>query len=325
MPRQFQNSLGPRVPHATQRPTISTWRKRSRMQAAMKKVGLFTTAAASAALALLLTGGDDGWGVFLLWASSLVLAAWSLRGPAPAAAPILPRRADALALFGIVAVSGCARLYRIEQLPFGLWIDELWTAHNAARLGAQPGFHPFGATPLLGYMPAWVQTSNLYLYACWIIEWAFGFSRFGAKMISVVPALLAGPLLYTLARQCFGLWPSLLASFLFAVSSWHVTLRRARGRSLHVGRAPRLSHRHGSACVLSVRCAGTSHGHRNPAQTLTGLVVPDARGIRNRFTRDRRMECARLLRHARPESGLLGVDLGRCSRLADLRALPRRA
>lgn len=192
----------------------------------MKHAQFYSAVLASVATAILLARASDGWAAFLLWAISLTLAGASLRRPSADAAPVLPLRADRAALGLLLGVSAFLRMYRIEQLPYGLWIDELWTAHNAARLGSLPGFHPFGATPLVGSMPDWVQTSNLYLYSCWLIQSAFGFTRLGVKMLSVIPAVFAAPLFYVLSRRFFGFWPSFFAGALFAVSSWHLTLSR---------------------------------------------------------------------------------------------------
>jgi hypothetical protein len=195
------------------------------MGATPRVVGLLAAVAASA-IAVGLSANTDGWVSFLLWTTGLVAATASLPSGTIAAPPMLASQRDRLALVLVLVVSACARLYRIETIPYGLWVDEAWTAHNAARLGHAPEFRPFGATPLLATQPHWVQTSNLYLYGCWLLEAVFGFSRLGVKMISALPGLLAPPLLYLLGRRYFGFWPSLWSSVLFALSTWHLTISR---------------------------------------------------------------------------------------------------
>ena len=56
--------------------------------------------------------------------------------------------------------------------------------------------------------------------------WLFNFTRLGVKMISVIPGVLMVPFFYLLLRRFFQRMPSIFACFLFAVSSWSITLAR---------------------------------------------------------------------------------------------------
>lgn len=176
----------------------------------------------SVALVLLLAAGRDGVWTFGAWLASLLLglaAARSGRGTVPLA------RGE----WGLLALATflglCFRAWRIEEIPNGLWIDELAAAANAARLTHAP-FLPFGTTPLFSDGPDWVHTANLYLYACLSVLRPLGFSQTAIKLISVLPGVAAVPALFLLARRFLPPAGAFAASALLAASPWHVTVSR---------------------------------------------------------------------------------------------------
>lgn len=128
-------------------------------------------------------------------------------------------------IFVILVTAGVLRLYKIETMPPGLWVDEIYTASNAWELNEDGRWKsPFGMTPLVG--PGWVETPNLYLYyvrAVWLI---FGLNYLGVKMASILPGIAAVLLLFFLVRRLWGTRAALAASFLLAVSSWQIGLSR---------------------------------------------------------------------------------------------------
>jgi hypothetical protein len=180
------------------------------------------SAAGSAATAGLLLAGRDGWLAFVAWSVSLGLALVAVR---PLRTGPRLERADWPALGTTVALAAVFRLWHVLTIPNGLWIDELATAVNAARLAHAP-FAPFGSTPLFADGPHWVHTANLYLYACLTVLKPTGFSQFGVKLLSVLPGIAAPPLLYLLARRFLPRPAALAAAGLLAVSSWHVAASR---------------------------------------------------------------------------------------------------
>jgi hypothetical protein len=176
------------------------------------------------ALAATLVGfGIDGWLAFATWIAGIVAIAAGYRQPRVRSHL---EKDDILALASLLLLATFLRAYRIAEVPFGLWIDEASTAYNARVLVESRPFSPFGMTPLLPPAPQWVQTSNLYLYLCWLLEWMSGFTLAGVKLISVVPGILAIPALYILARSCTDRAFAFLAAGLLAASTWHVTLSR---------------------------------------------------------------------------------------------------
>jgi hypothetical protein len=190
------------------------------------------TAVAGASTAL----GHEGWLPFLLWTASILLVFRCFGGSRDSSRPAegspydsdaqLGRAFDWVALGLITLVAVVFRLYRIEDVPYGLWVDEIWTAGNSEALLTEQPFSPFGSMPLNPASPDGDRQSNLYLYFAGLVQWAFGYSWLGVKMISVLPGVLAPPALYLLARSWLSRPAALAAGGLLAVSVWHVTLSR---------------------------------------------------------------------------------------------------
>ena len=95
------------------------------------------------------------------------------------------------------------RLYRLDSVPPGLWIDEINVTHRAAGALLEKPFLPFGGSPLT-WLGNWVQTSNLYLYSIILIFKLFGYGFWQIKMVSLIPGLLGVPALYLFVRELAG-------------------------------------------------------------------------------------------------------------------------
>ncbi|MEW6336677.1 MAG: glycosyltransferase family 39 protein [Acidobacteriota bacterium] len=177
---------------------------------------------ASVALALLLATENDGIGAFAAWLASLSFGVAATRGR-HGVAPI--ERADRVLLTLATILGLLFRVWRVVEIPNGLWIDELATAANAARLKEGP-FRPFGTTALFADGPEWVHTTNLYLYACLTVLQPLGFSQGAIKLLSVLPGVAAVPALFLFARRVVPRVGAFAAAALLAVSPWHVTVSR---------------------------------------------------------------------------------------------------
>jgi|GEM_PF-576523 len=129
------------------------------------------------------------------------------------------------ALILIFLVGGFFRIYRISEIPPGLWVDELYTASNALELNSQGHWkNPFHMTPLVG--KGWVETSNLYLIYIRIVWVFFGLDYVGMKMASILPGILSLGFLYLLVKRLWGFRAGLAAAFFLAISSWQAGLSR---------------------------------------------------------------------------------------------------
>jgi hypothetical protein len=177
----------------------------------------------SAVTATLVAAGNAGTLAFLTWIASLACGLAAVRRTGPKQRLT---RQDWLALTFLVALTGFFRLYRIDGIPSGPWVDELAAAANAVNLAGRHAFAPFATTPMFEAGPNWVHTPNLYLYYCYAVLWLSGFSQLGVKLISVLPGIATPPLLYVLGRRFLSREAALLAAGLLAVSHWQVTVGR---------------------------------------------------------------------------------------------------
>jgi hypothetical protein len=186
--------------------------------------GLCVVGAALCSLAAILVWrGHNGAVALLAWAASL---ACSVALKTPRRTTHRLERNDWLILAAILAVAAFFRLYRIASVPSGPWIDELANAADAINLASGHSFAPFGTTPLFAIGPEWVHTSNLYLYASYLLLWVSGFSQLGLKLISALPGIAAPPITYLLGRRFLRRPAAMLAAAWLAASQWHVTASR---------------------------------------------------------------------------------------------------
>lgn len=132
---------------------------------------------------------------------------------------------EAAALAAIVLLGAFFRIHRLDVLPPGLWIDEVYVSTRAAQLLHEKPFLPFGASPLT-WLEQWVQTSNLYLYSVGLIFLGLGFGFWQIKLISILPGVAGVPALYLFARQLAGKRTALCAGVLFAAGHWNARLSR---------------------------------------------------------------------------------------------------
>jgi 4-amino-4-deoxy-L-arabinose transferase-like glycosyltransferase len=125
---------------------------------------------------------------------------------------------EAAALAGIVALAAAFRVYRLDTIPPGLYLDEALSAQHAIawRLAEHKAW--FAGTALLP--GAWVEISNLYLAGASVLLRLFGDGFFATRMLSVVPSVACVALVYALGRGLAGRREAALAAGLLAVSHW---------------------------------------------------------------------------------------------------------
>lgn len=137
-------------------------------------------------------------------------AGWELR---------LGRRATGLCLAAIFLLALGLRLYRIDDLPYGLWRDEGRHALEALRMLRQSGYRPAYVEsvdlPGLGLLPfSWA------IGAWGIRPWTLRIATAIAGSLTIVP-------LYGLAALLTGSRvTALLAALLLAASHWSIALSR---------------------------------------------------------------------------------------------------
>lgn len=203
-PRQATASFPPAAPSG--RTLWSRWRLAS-----------MALAVASNGLALFLLWRDDTSPAgFWLWLLSLLLAV--LAAPAAPSARRAPRRAAAWLPVALLILALFLRLYRIDRLPPGVFIDETNAALDALKILDGRTVSPFAT--------GWFQTPTLYAYYMVGLFRLLGVHFFALKLASILPGLLTVAAAYPLARRFFGALPAALSLFILATARWHVHMSR---------------------------------------------------------------------------------------------------
>ncbi len=110
------------------------------------------------------------------------------------------------------------RLYRLDQIPFGLWYDEADFGLNALRLIQEPG-----------YMPVFFSSSRVSAYYIYLVALSFkffGISALTIRFISVFFGVLTVFAGYLLGKELFYKRTALVFAFLLAVSRWNINWSR---------------------------------------------------------------------------------------------------
>ncbi|PIZ64598.1 hypothetical protein COY15_04810 [Candidatus Roizmanbacteria bacterium CG_4_10_14_0_2_um_filter_39_12] len=110
------------------------------------------------------------------------------------------------------------RIYNIDQIPAGIFIDEATASLEAINILQGNQASPFAT--------GWYETPNGYFYYMALIFKLFGVNQMTLKIISIIPAILTIPAVYLLARLMFGSFVGLSAMFFMAISRWHMTMSR---------------------------------------------------------------------------------------------------
>lgn len=126
----------------------------------------------------------------------------------------------------ILAIAACFRFYKLSTIPIGFNDDEAAFGYNAysilktakdewGRFLPFPVFESFGDWKLVGY-----------LYPVAISEAIFGLNEFATRFPSAFFGVLAVFAAYLLAKNLFDKEVALVASFLLAISPWHIVASR---------------------------------------------------------------------------------------------------
>jgi DNA-binding beta-propeller fold protein YncE/4-amino-4-deoxy-L-arabinose transferase-like glycosyltransferase len=164
-------------------------------------------------------------GLVLLVASVLLLVAACWPRLATGIRPRLnPWEVGLLA--GVLLLALFMRVYRLDSIPSGLYLDEGDNGFLGLSLFGQQ-FSP--------YTPA-RESSNatMYFYFLGLVARLFGPSVLALRLAAVTVGMLTVIAFYPLARLLFGWRVALVITFLFAVSRWHITFSRLLFEALPV-------------------------------------------------------------------------------------------
>jgi len=175
--------------------------------------------------------------LFWLWAASLVvavLAAWwwegfSVRGRLRSGGPVTWLRSpgdkngirvwvELLLVAGILGLGVFMRLYRLQSMPPGIFVDETNAALDALQILEGRPDSPFGT--------GWFETPTMYAYYLLGLFKTIGINYAALKTASLLPAILTVLAIYPLARHLFGVPTALASTFLLSVNRWHVNMSR---------------------------------------------------------------------------------------------------
>ncbi len=167
--------------------------------------------------------------IWFLAMAFMLLGAWLL-GPlgkaspratgarGPWAASVLPRWVE-IGLFALILALGVfLRLYLINQIPAGIYVDE--------TNGGLDALYLLEGRPASPFATGWYGTPNGYIYYMALIFRLFGANWLSLKWVSLLPAILTIPAVYLLGRTMFGPVEGLVAMAIMAVSRWHLTMSR---------------------------------------------------------------------------------------------------
>ncbi len=124
-----------------------------------------------------------------------------------------------LIILGIIlAIAVFFRVYRIDTIPSGLFIDQGFEGYSALRI-LHEGWRPFYVEDIFH-----AYALALYMLAAWFK--AFGSSEITLKLFYASLAIIAMPLIYWTFRQLAGPRMALLTIFILAVMRWNVNFSR---------------------------------------------------------------------------------------------------
>ena len=110
------------------------------------------------------------------------------------------------------------RIYRLNQMPPGIFVDETNAALDALRIMEGRPDSLFGT--------GWFETPTMYAFYLVALFKFLGTTFVALKAASLIPAILTVAAMYPLARLLFGIPTAFAATFILAVSRWHITMSR---------------------------------------------------------------------------------------------------
>lgn len=135
---------------------------------------------------------------------------------------------EILILTLIIIIAIFFRFYRLDTFPPGLYPDEAMNGNNA--LAALETNSPNGGWKV--FYPENNGREGLFINLQSISVAAFGISPWSLRLVSAIVGVLTVIGLYFLAKELFGKHVGALASFLMAISFWHVNFSRIGFRAI---------------------------------------------------------------------------------------------
>lgn len=120
-------------------------------------------------------------------------------------------------LVGILALAIFLRFRNLDTIPLGIWYDEAELGLETRRILSGAPYSPMAAFSKNPSLPFYLNA--LFLYFLGDTLWSLRSVVATVGVVSVVG-------MYLLAREMFGRWAGLIASFLLACGFWHINFSR---------------------------------------------------------------------------------------------------
>jgi hypothetical protein len=202
-----------------------------------RRIGLAVVVLANTAHLVAYAEGSDAPWQLAIFVVSLALLPWLCASKGDTAAPPVglwsPAPRPTWAPRVEVALAGAAmglgvflRFWRWDEVPPGIWSDELLAAANGVRILEGHPAPAFGTLPLVPEWPTWVHTFNLYSWYVAGNLQIFGVGHFGIKMLSILPGCATLVAVWWLLRELGGPRIAVIGALLLGFSRWHLTQSR---------------------------------------------------------------------------------------------------
>lgn len=138
-----------------------------------------------------------------------------------------------LLLVGIIILASMLRLYRLGDLPRGLYVDEVSLGYNAWSIVAS-GTDEHGTTFPLVFKAFGEYKLPVYIYVTAPFVWLFGLNPFSTRLVSALAGVASVIGIYLLTKVVLNnfsdktkIWVALGAALLMATSPWSIHFSRA--------------------------------------------------------------------------------------------------
>ena len=198
----------------------------------------------------------DPWG-FRLWVVALValpVGGYLLHPPTLSIASLRDGWKYHVLAGLLLAVGILVRIYHLDRIPPGIFVDETNAAGDALRILSGWRGSPFGV--------GWFETPLGYVYYMAGLIKGFGPTYATLKAATLIPAVLTLAALYPLAYMLFGPRIAVLALAFLTFNRWHMTMSRWGWNEV----APPLFH------ILAVYFILKGSRTRNPGHYLLGGI-----------------------------------------------------
>ncbi|MFC1654145.1 ArnT family glycosyltransferase [Patescibacteria group bacterium] len=133
-----------------------------------------------------------------------------------------------LILLGVVLLAAVIRTYKVDSFPPSLYWEEAALGYDSYSIVKTGKDYHGNTLPIVSFPSFGDHKPSLYFYVAAPFIWTLGLNELAIRLPSVIAGIVAVYFIYKLARiQKLKEGTAILASFLLAISPWHIQLSRA--------------------------------------------------------------------------------------------------